>query len=321
MTSKRPIVIAGLPRSGTTWTTRAIGSSPGLRNIVECDNEDKHPEAIHAKRRLGRYPVLGPGDQDHSYHRLWEWILHGAYESPRSIRARRILPHGSRGRLFDGSLDVGSWLAGMIARNPRPDARPPGVVEPQRVVAKSIHLELALEWIATEFDVDVLVLLRHPANVLASWMEVNLKDSRNATLDTRSDVRSRYIDPWGAGPPGPEPLEQMCWRIGLLTAALEDALSRHPNWHFRTHERLCVDSVGEFRRLYSELDLEWSDDVEDFLREHDRPGEGFTVKRVTAEMPDSWQKRLDDHELSTLRRVLSRFPISTWSEQDFERRT
>ena len=61
------------------------------------------------------------------------------------------------------------------------------------------------------------------ANVLASWMEVNLKDSRYSTLQNRPEVRARYVEPWGVPLPGPEPVEQMSWMIGLLLAAIEDA--------------------------------------------------------------------------------------------------
>src|ERR1035441_660413 len=101
MTSdRRPVVIVGLPRSGTTWTMRALGTSPGALRVGEADNEDKYPAAIHAKRRLGRYPVLGPGEKNRAYHRLWDWILHGAHEDARSLRARQILGPGAHERIF-----------------------------------------------------------------------------------------------------------------------------------------------------------------------------------------------------------------------------
>ena len=187
------------------------------------------------------------------------------------------------------------------------------------VVAKSIHAQLSLEWIAGEFDIAPLVLLRHPANVLASWMEVQLKDGRNSTLESRPEVRTRYADRWGVPPPGDDPIEKMSWRIGLLVAALEEAVSRHPEWQVRTHEQLCTDSVATFRTLFADLGLEWSEATERFLVENDTPGQGFDTKRVASELSDSWQRRLDDDQVATLRRVLGHFPIRTWSDGDFER--
>ena len=317
----RPIVIAGLPRSGTTWTLQALGSIAHARRLNEPDNEDKFPPAIHAKHQLGRYPVLGAGDEARPYRRLWAWILNGGFETARSRRARQLLGPGEQSRIFEGRRDVVTWLASTIARDPSPTAVPSDADRQRRMVVKSIHLQLALDWLVSEFDVDVVVLLRHPANVLASWLEVKLKDSRNSTLERHPLVRSRYVDRWGVPLPGPDPVERMCWRIGLLVAALEESLAAHPTWHVRTHEQLCTDPRAEFAQLYDELGLEWRHETEVYLRSRDRPGEGFIVSRVASEVADSWQRRLDDDQLATLRRVLAWFPITTWSERDYERTT
>lgn len=314
VSTDRPIVIAGLPRSGTTWTQGVLARAEGAVRVGEPDNEDHYPTAIHAKRRLGRYPVLAPGEDDRDYRRLWEWILSGAPTSERDKIALRLMKPGAERRLYEGRFDPVTWLAGQVARNHRPDAVAPG-----RVVAKSIHLQLALEWVAANFDVEVLVVTRHPANVLASWMEVNLKDGRNRTLETRDDIRRRYADRWGVPPPGPDPLERMCWRIGLLLAALEEAVGRHPEWHVRGHERLCEEPSAEFRRLYGELGLTWTEAAGDYLEEKNRPGKGFQLKRVASEIPDAWRQRLDDHQLEVLQRTLALFPLTSWTDQDFDR--
>lgn len=314
MTPPRPVVIAGLPRSGTTWTMRVLGTSHGAVKISEADNEDKYPAAIHAKHKLGRYPCLVPGQQAPAYRKLWAWILSGAPEEWRTLQARRILGPGAANRIFDGRMDLTTWAAASLSRDPRPAPAPAAPV-----VAKSIHAQLSLEWIAAQFDVRALVLLRHPASVLASWMEVQLKDGRNSTLESRPEVRTRYTERWQVPPPGDDPIEKMSWRIGLLIAALEEAVSRHPEWHVRTHEQLCIDSVATFRTLFADLGLEWSEATEKFLVDNDTPGEGFTTKRVASELSGSWQRRLDEGQLATLRRTLGRFPIATWSDADFER--
>ncbi len=319
MSGGRPLVIVGLPRSGTTWTSRTLARGSGICTLGEPDNEDFSPPAIHAKRRLGRYPVLDPGMSAPSYRVLWEWILSGGPEGDRIARARQMLGPGSRRRIFDGRLDPVAWLAGTLARDPRTGSS--DFLGGRRVIAKSIHAQLALDWLVSEFDVDVLVLVRHPANVLASWLDVNLKDARNATLEKRADVRKRFVEPWGVPYPGPDPIERMSWKIGLLSCALEQAIARHPGWLVRSHEAMCADPETEFRRLFADLQVEWTPEVENYLREHDTPGEGFVLNRVASEMPDSWQKRLDDREITTLSKVFQWFPTTRWSDVDFQRAT
>jgi len=315
----RPIVIAGLPRSGTTWTLTALSQGPGIRPAPERDNEDNNPSAIYAKRMLGRYPLLNPGDASPAYRQLWEWILSGADEPRRLALARWLLGPAAKKRIFEGKRDFAAWSAGNLARNPRPGREATGPSGGRRVIAKSIHAQLALDWLDSEFKVDVLVLLRHPANVLASWMQVNLKDARNSTLETRPEVRTRYLDPWDVRLPGPDPVEQMCWRICLLTAALEDAAERHPRWLVRTHEDLCHDPVTKFQTLCHDLGLEWTDRHHDYLVSHNTPGDGFKLRRVAEDLPNAWENRLDDAALDTLKRVLGWFPIRTWTAEDFRR--
>ena len=293
---------------------RVLGTSPGTVKLLEPDNEDKQPAAIHAKHRLGRYPSLVPGQQAGPYRGLWAWILNGGQETGRSRQARRILGPGEATRIFEGNMDLTTWFASTLARNPRA-----GEPVPQRVIAKSIHAQLSLEWIDHAFAVTPLVLLRHPGSVLASWMEVGLKDGRNSTLESRPEIRTRYVDRWDVPLPGSDPIEKMSWRIGLLIAAVEEALARNPGWHVRTHEQLCTDSVATFRTLFDDLGLEWGDATEQFLVENDTPGEGYATKRVAADIIDSWQRRLDDGQLATLRRVLATFPITTYTDADFER--
>jgi hypothetical protein len=298
---------------------QVLGKAAGASKVLEPDSEDKWPAAIHAKRKLGRYPVLSPGDAAPAYKALWEWTFDGANEPRRSVLARHLLGPGAEDRIYDGRLDPVTWIASTLARDPRSRQGDSGQRNGPRIVAKSIHAELCIEWIAEEFDVDVLLLLRHPASVLASWMEVNLKDSRYSTLEHHPAVRKRFIEPWGVPLPGPDPVERMSWMIGLLIAAIEDVSARHPDWHVRTHEQLCSDPPAEFQQLYRDLGLVWGEATADFLHQHNTPGSGFMVKRVASELADSWQHRLDDDQLATLRRVLGWFPITTWTDKDFQR--
>ncbi|MHB1519622.1 MAG: hypothetical protein ACYCVN_14995 [Acidimicrobiales bacterium] len=317
MSARKPIVVVGAPRGGTTWTLRALGSAAGTAAILEPDNEDKYPAAIHAKRVVGRYPVLRVGDDAPAYRRLWEWIFSGAPENRRSLLARHLLGPGSDRRIHEGRLDPVTWMAATLAREPRPSSPTGAGTGGQHVIAKSIHAQFAIEWLAASFDVEVLLLLRHPASVLASWMELNLKDGRNSTLENRPEIRATYLEPWGVPLPGPDPVERMSWRIGLLLAVIESVSARHPDWALRTHEHLCDDPEGQFRLLFSELGLPWGASTEEFLADHNAPGSGFVVRRVASELSDSWRRRLDRGQLATLRRVLAWFPITSYGDSDF----
>jgi hypothetical protein len=205
-------------------------------------------------------------------------------------------------------------IAGAVASHPG-NGSPPELGD-QRLLVKSVHAPLALEWLAEEFEIDVLVLLRHPGNVLSSWLGLNLNE-QFVRLEENQAVRERLLDSWSVPAPGPDPLERMIFSIGVLSTALEAAASRHPRWLIRTHEQLCSDPGQEFKKLYADLELTWNEAVEGFLAGNDRPGEGFLTQRVAAELPDNWKRRLTSHQITVMQRVLSQFPLKTWTAEDF----
>jgi Sulfotransferase family len=314
----RPLLLAGIPRSGTTWTMQVLGADPNLAPLYEPDNEGTSAPAIWGKKAAGRFPALQPGDHDERYHGLWSWILEGA---PRSLRLRLasqillpVQPPG-RTRFLQGRPVPLMTIAGAIASHPV--SRTPSELRNQRLLVKSVHAPLALEWLADEFDIDVLVLLRHPGNVLSSWLGLNLNE-QFVRLEDNPAVRTRFLNSWGVAAPDPDPLERMIFSIGVLSTALEKAASRNPSWLIRTHEQLCSDPGQEFKKLYADLGLTWSEAVEEFLVGNDRPGEGFRTQRVAAELPDNWKRRLTSHQIAVMQRVLAQFPLKTWTARDFQ---
>lgn len=313
----RPLLLVGIPRSGTTWTMQVLGADPNLHPVLEPDNEGTSAPAIWGKKAAGRFPALQPGDHDQRYHELWSWVLEGA---PRSLRLRvaaqilRPVQPPGRTRFLQGRRVPLMTVAGAIASHPGRGT--PSGLRNQRLLVKSVHAPLALEWLAEEFDIDVLVLLRHPGNVLSSWLTLNLNE-QFVRLEENPAVRARLLDSWGVAAPGPDPLERMIFSIGVLSTALEAAVSRHPRWLIRTHEQLCGDPSQEFKKLYADLGLTWSEAVERYLVGNDRPGEGFLTQRVAAALPDNWKRRLTSDQIAVMQRVLSQFPLKTWTSEDF----
>ena len=45
---------------------------------MEPDNEKTSVVALGAKRGLGRFPVLSPGDEADAYRRMWAWAFAGS---------------------------------------------------------------------------------------------------------------------------------------------------------------------------------------------------------------------------------------------------
>jgi hypothetical protein len=289
-----------------------LGATRGAVLVREPDNEKLSPPAIEAKRKLGRFPVLEASDEAPEYENLWRWAFGGAQTSSRQRIAERMIAKASADELEEMIRGHRSKRLQATALTGSLPSRVPESCEAGAVIAKSVHACMAIEWIAARFEVEVLVLLRHPANVLASSLELDLPD-RDRDLYSVKQIREHYVEPWGIPAPGNSLTEMVAWQVGLMTSALEEAASRHPQWQVRTHEELCVDPAASFPTLAESLGLEWEGRSAAALEESQRPGTGFEEQREAQTLIEGWKKRLNGDQVSAMLRVLEPFPLRTWS--------
>ena len=310
----RPVLIAGIPRSGTSWVLQVLRRTSDVIRVYEPDNEWHHVQAMRAKRDLGRFPVLAAGDDSPELAALWARALSGraGLSSPAGKWAESLFrgaTNDARQQVVDGGgmsarLRAAVLLAGWPGR-----ARPAASETP---VVKSVHCVFSLEWIAARWDPQIVLVTRDPRNVIASWLEMDLRD-RDRRLDDDPRVRAQVLEPLGL-PPAPsssDPLHRAAWHLGVLSAALDRAAAGHPDWRVVRHEDLCVDPRGRFQTLTSQLGLSWTDACDAFLQSTDTDGAGYEVRRVAADQPDRWRTRLTPAQVDTIAQELARFPRMT----------
>jgi len=302
---------------GTTWVAQALSHAEGVTYVNEPDNEWPNPFALKAKLQLGQYPVLAEDDSaPRNYERLWEQAFAGRQPRRAAASIMRRTRRGPRTSLAlwramcdhaNPHLSAGLRLLTWVARPPA------GGDIAEHVLVKTVHAPLALEWVGSRFRPKVLVVLRHPLNVIASWTDLGWGD---CALATSPKVREHFPDRWRL----PEVdahasrLRHVAWEIGLFITALHAGLERHPDWLSVSHEALCIDPAEGFRRLFHELGLTWTDAAAFFLQESNQPGTGYRPFRIAAEQPESWRRRLTGDQIEEIWSVLSRIE-APWVEQ------
>jgi hypothetical protein len=313
----RPVLVAGIPRSGTTWAAQVLACARGWPLRHEPDNEKQHLAAFRAKRELGRFPVLRPGESAPAYEDLWRRALSGVPEdgSRRTRVATRLwceVSQEQREAALHGRPTPGLRLALTLTGGGTPPGRDGDRAD---VVVKTVHAPLSLEWLTQRFPtVRTVVVLRHPANVLSSWRELGLPD-QDRQLDRHPRVRNGLVAAWGVPPPGEDALSRAAWHVCLLTAALLDAAGRQPQWLLVEHEDFCRGPVERFAALAGELGMAWNDRAEQYVRASDTIGTGFAVQRKAGEQPGRWRSRLTAAEVGVLADVMRQFPLlDRWTD-------
>jgi hypothetical protein len=305
------VLLAGVGRSGTTWTGRILGCAADTAYMNEPDNVGiNHASAAQSDTLgFGPFPVLRPGQSAPQYAALWRMAYAGRL--PMRVGAGRKvarlglrLPRAVRDPLLTA-------FARALAGTGTP---------PRNVVVKSTMTPFALEWIVENFQPKVVVIQRNPLNVVSSWLEWRVlgKD-----LHTRPAVRERYDELIGQPlpQPGDGPLALTAWSVGLLTTIFAHLTSDHPEWHLITHEELCDDPRGQFHTLYDKLGLTWTDESERFLERgylppsfaRSAPAPGSTdPAEAIKEQPHRWKERLSEEQVAEIETILDQFPTRGW---------
>jgi len=185
---------------------------------------------------------------------------------------------------------------------------------------------LSAEWLAETFEMDVVVLIRHPAAFAASLKRLGWKHSF-ATFIQDGRV-PEVVRPYEAEireqaeRPG-EILAQaaLLWR--LLYGAVDGYRERHPDWAFVRHEDASLDPAGTFEQLYDRLGLELTPAA---LAEIERasasenPAELASPHAVALDSAASlgrWRDDLTPEEVETLRERTRDVWLRFYSDEDW----
>ncbi len=304
------ILVVGPGRSGTTWTATTLGTTPGAGFLLEPDGSNQFPFGAKSSVGLGVAPVLGPDDVGPPVlRRVWDV----AYGAPVSY--------------VRGQQRVAMWLHRGTSQKELWRANAPDVPKlsfrlrlvfalavprhlpdsPRHRVVKSIRSHFMLEWLLANWRPTVVVCRRHPLDVVASHMEMGFEPAPLYVSRIVSDEGERRfgvpVPPW-------QRVLHYAWSVGVIMSVLDEAIAAHPEFHVFDHEDVCVDPVGRFGTLARALGLEWTADDDARVTASNRPGTGYQLRRVAADLPGSWRDRLTPEDARDAAAVLAQFPIA-----------
>lgn len=301
------VLVTGVPRSGTTWAGKVLGLAEGAVYVNEPDNETVEPYAIRAKRGLGRVPLVD-GAAPARYAALWDGAFAGGAR-PEDLRGRtsRALYRRTRAdaALPEPVRRLGLRAGAALAEPLR--SRPAGAV-----VVKSVFVGLCLDWLLTGWAPSTVLVVKHPLNLLASWVRLGWGPPLQGHPALGPDPRQRLaaLLPDGVPAPPSDRFGRLVWQLGALDVALRRQAAAHPGVQVVAHEDLCDDPLAGFRALADRLGLDWSPAMAEFLRAQDTEGSGtYDTARRAADERDAWRRRLDPADAGRARELLAPFGL------------
>jgi len=296
--TQRPILVTGCPRSGTTFVGKVIGQSPEVFYIYEPFND----EAPHHLDLPERFVALGASGAETGA----ETGGHGtALDAQIGDMIALGRPAVRWRKAMLGALEFKARepdLAGRLAAREFAYRRE-SFARASRVCIKDPLAFFAAEYLADAHDAQVVVMVRHPASVISSYLALDWPSEMGAIegRDLALDDAALAAEVAGFDPAARPNIDGLIlqWRL-FATATLELA-ERRPDWIFVIHDDLCLDPETHMRAMFDALGLTFGDAIAGRLRRDTTHAAPESVqnhsqhrhRRNSRELVDGWRDRLE----------------------------
>jgi hypothetical protein len=168
---------------------------------------------------------------------------------------------------------------------------------------------LAAEWLDAEFDLDVLVMIRHPAAFAGSLKEKGWTHPFEDFLAQPQLMEGYFADYTDEietfANRDRDIVDQAALLWTLLYTVVAAYRKKHPEWTFLRHEDVARAPVDTFQKLYDQYDLDFTDEIRKRIEEHSHsPGESASensIHRDSQSVVRNWTRRLTSAEIARVR--------------------
>lgn len=304
----RPILVTGSHRSGSTWVGRMIARSPTIRYIHEPFNPDAFKPGICAARFEREFTYVcaeNAAAYQNDLHRCLEF----RYGFARGLRAVRTSKDAVRLLRDAGRFAFSRW------RKVRP-------------LVKDPHAIFSAEWLARSFDMDVVVLVRHPAAFVGSIKKAGWAFRFEQFLQQPLLMQHHLhrfeaeIEAYAKKPADIVDQGILLWNV--IHAVILKYRNDHPEWIFIRHEDISREADAAFRKLFQQLNLNYTDAVRRAIADYSgphNPGEqhpGSEIRRDSQANIWNWRNRLTADEIQRVREQTEAIASHFYHEQDWQ---
>ena len=285
----RPILVTGMPRSGTTWVGRVLSAAGGAGYLNEPFNLATSPGTIRVP--VDRWFPYVTEENEHEILPAFEPILRFDYPLRREL--------GQCRSYVDLLHTLKMWRSFVQGRGRRP-------------LVKEPHAIFSAEWFAARLAADVVVTVRHPAAVVSSWKRLDWSFDFAHLLGQAALMRD-LLGPFRtemarALEPGHDLVDRVALHWHVVYRTVASYRERFPAFLVVRQEDLSREPGTGYRGLYEELGLPLTRAAERAIAD---ASSSANPKETTVENPHetrldsranltSWKRRLSEDELERI---------------------
>lgn len=279
--ASRFYIVAGLPRSGTSWLAKAISLAQDVSYYFEPDG------------MLGedyRYKYIKAGQKD--------------------CRLKNHIDKAFGGHIVDEYVIAEQGFREIFNH-----------YRSHSVLLKLVFLPLCLEWIARQIpNITVIQIVRHPVPQFLSWRTRDWDVGYNLQLLLdQTELMQGPLKAYAPIMKEAETYWQKVGAFWGAVAHMQLRAHR-AGWFLMEHEWYCADATDRIGWLIGQLGLAWSPRIADFVSPERRilKGPGYGLRRDPKSEIHKWEGAVTDAELRTLQETLNYFDLPFYPNLDPE---
>lgn len=304
--SKKPILVTGAHRSGSTWVGRMIARSPEIGYIREPFNL-RHRPGICAVRFDYWFPYIC--EQNASIYREdIEACINFRYQLLKELPAIENVKDIAR-----LSRDLPCFLLNRLLGK-RPLLRDPIAV-------------FSAPWLADTFNMEVIALLRHPAAFAGSLKIANWSHpfdhflKQPLLMDHHLSSFSNQIETMASS--NADIIDQAILLWNIIHYMISKYKKNHAEWTFIRHEDISKDPLAGFSLIFEKIGLPFSSGIQKQILDFSRPSGSSKMNYLGHIIRDSksnvknWLERLDPKEILRIRTATEEIASAFYDDSDW----
>ena len=303
--SKRPILVTGSHRSGSTWVGRMISESPEIVYVHEPFNPFYYSPGIYHKKFDRPFTYI-TSENEKSYYRPIKRTINLQYNILSAINSQQqTLPVIKK--------EMENYQHYSQARQ-----------ENKRVLIKDPIAFFSADWLSSRFNMQTIVLIRHPAAFIASlkikkW-GFNFQNflDQPQLLNDHLDHFKREIIEYSESSHSIIDQGILLWRI--INSVTLHYKEKHNDWRFIRHEDISLDPIKEYMDIFDFLEIDFTEKIKQTILNHtnlDDNNKESLIMRNSKENILTWKERLTTKEIEHIKKNVNDIAQFFYSESDW----
>lgn len=288
-------MVTGAPRSGTTFVGKMLALPLHVAYVNEPFNTQTGMKGVERP-----FPYMKHSDDD-PHEDLVKAVIEGKTSfRASSLRQETANPIRKLAReIFISRENLGHHINSY---NPLK----------QRYLIKDPMACFSTEYLHQKFDFNTLIVMRHPASMVASYKRLGWRFNLN-DLKGQPDLMDDHLKEIlkDVNPDKVSQIEEGAYLWLAINSVLEKYASRNKNMIMVRHEDLSKEPLTEFLKIYDKFNLPYTTRVQRKIKEHTSSKNSaepknnavHQLKRDSAKNISRWKKILTDAETEIVHKI------------------